>query len=46
MKKQKMKMKRELIENYEMEQTDSGQMVMADSTSKCKFTKSFHKNIL
>ena len=42
-KEQKKKKKRELIENYEIEQTDSAQQIKADSTSKCKITESAQK---
>ena len=42
-KEQKKKKKRELIENYEIEQTDSAQQIKADSTSKCKITESTQK---
>ena len=44
-KEQKKEKKRELIENYKIEQTDSAQKLKVDSTSKCKFTSPFKRNL-
>ena len=44
-KEQKKKKQREVIENYKIEQTDSAQKLKVDSTSKCKFTSPFKKNL-
>ena len=45
-KKQKKKKKRDLIENYKIEQTDSAQKLKVDSTSKCKFTSPLKKLVV